>query len=224
MPLYLLDDSLWFPDVENALEDGLLAIGGDLSPERLLLAYHSGIFPWYSDDDPIMWWSPDPRFVLFPEDLKVSKSMKQVIRKREFEFRMDTAFEEVVINCANASRKGDPGTWISDDIITAYTQLFQLSIAHSAEAWQDGELVGGLYGVWLGNVFFGESMFSKKSNASKFAFIHWGSFLKEKGVVMIDCQVFTDHLQSLGADMISRTSFMEILNASIPPLPQLPSD
>jgi leucyl/phenylalanyl-tRNA--protein transferase len=222
MPLYLLDNDLWFPDVDNALDDGLLAIGGDLSPERLLLGYHSGIFPWFNDDDPIMWWSPDPRFVLFPANLKVSKSMKQVIKKNEFEFRMDTAFEEVINNCRLASRKGEPGTWITEDIAAAYTQLHKLSFAHSAEAWQNGKLVGGLYGIWLGNVFFGESMFSHKSNASKFAFISLVGHLIGKGVVMIDCQVFTDHLQSLGADMISRADFMDILASAIPPAPQLP--
>jgi len=222
LPLYFLDDTLWFPDVENALEDGLLAVGGDLSIDRLLLAYHSGIFPWYNEDELPMWWSPDPRFILFPGELQVSKSMKQIIKKQEFEFKIDTNFEGVINNCRMARRKGDPGTWISDEIVTAYTQLHQLGYAHSAEAWQNGELVGGLYGIWLGNLFFGESMFSKKSNASKFAFISWVTYLREKGVVIIDCQVFTHHLQSLGACMISRSDFMEILNASIPPLSQLP--
>lgn len=221
MPLYLLDDSLWFPDVEEALEDGLLAAGGDLSTERLLLAYHSGIFPWYNEDEIPMWWCPDPRFVLFPKELKVSKSMKQLMKKGNFEFRSDTDFEAVINGCRTSRRKGDPGTWISEEIAAAYTRLHQLGYAHSAEAWQSGTLVGGLYGVWLGNVFFGESMFSRQSNASKFAFINWVHYLHEKGVTLIDCQVFTEHLQSLGTEMIDRSSFMKILNESIPPLSQL---
>ncbi len=211
MPLFFLDDTLWFPPLEDARPDGLLAIGGDLSNERLLLAYQNGIFPWYNEDEPPMWWSPDPRFVLFPEELRVSKSMKQVIGKNEFEFRVNTAFEDVIRNCSLVKRNGIHGTWISNEIIEAYTGLHQEGYAYSAEAWQQGRLVGGLYGVLLGKVFFGESMFSLVSNASKFAFISWVEALQQQGIAMIDCQVHTSHLESLGARMISREDFIEIL-------------
>lgn len=214
MQLYVLDNELWFPPVEQAIEDGLLAVGGDLGIERLLLAYKSGIFPWYSEDIP-MWWSPDPRFVLFPAKIKVSKSMKQVIKKGIFEFRTDTAFKEVIEHCQFAERPGQDGTWINDDMITAYTKLQEMGYVHSAEAWKDGELVGGLYGVRLGNIFFGESMFSKVSNASKFAFIKYVQQLQEEGVGLIDCQVYTEHLESLGAEMIPRAKFIEILKEHI---------
>ena len=206
----MLSKDLWFPDVEEALPDGLLAIGGDLSTERLLLAYHNGIFPWYDDSEP-MWWCPNPRFVLFPENLKVSKSMKPVLNKGAFEFRTDTAFEEVINNCRKAPRPGQEGTWIGDDIIEAYTRLHKLGYAHSAETWLNGDLVGGLYGVRLGNVFFGESMFSKVSNASKYAFIKYVQWLQKDGVQLIDCQVYTEHLERLGATMIPRVDFIEIL-------------
>ena len=211
MPISFLDDSLWFPPVEDALDDGLLAVGGDLSVERLLLAYHSGIFPWFNEDELPMWWSPDPRFVLFPEQLKVSKSMRQVMTRGDFEFRIDTAFEDVIYYCSRVYREGQGGTWIGDDVIAAYINLHKLGYAHSAEAWYNGELVGGLYGVLLGRVFFGESMFSLRSNASKFAFIKWVDFLKLHGVLIIDCQVYTEHLESLGAGMVSRAQFIEIL-------------
>ena len=215
MPVYLLDDSLWFPPVDEAEDDGLLAVGGDLSTERLLLAYKGGIFPWFNDEDPIMWWSPDPRFVLFPDNLKVSKSMQQVIRKEEFQFKYDTAFEAVIAACGDTPRKGMDGTWITDDMRAAYTELHRQGYAHSAEAWQDGELVGGLYGIRLGNVFFGESMFSRKSNASKFAFISWVRLLQSQGVQLIDCQLHTPHLESLGAEMITREAFIEYLRGLI---------
>lgn len=204
---HLLDDEIWFPDVDDALSDGLLAIGGDLSTERLLLAYHNGIFPWY-DEGPPMWWCPDPRFVLFPHELKVSKSMKPLLKKDAFQFKVDTAFEQVMINCSNAPRPGQDGTWIGNDIINAYTQLHQLGYAHSAEVWLGNELVGGLYGVRLGNVFFGESKFSKVSNASKYAFIRYVQQLQIDGVQLIDCQVYTEHLESLGARMIPRADFI----------------
>ncbi len=210
MHLYMLSKDLWFPDVEEALPDGLLAIGGDLSTERLLLAYHNGIFPWYDDIEP-MWCCPDPRFVLFPEKLKVSKSMKPVLNKETFAFKTDTAFEEVMNNCRKAPRPGQDGTWIGDDIVEAYTRLHKLGYAHSAETWMNGELVGGLYGVRLGNVFFGESMFSKVSNASKYAFIKYVQRLQQDGVKLIDCQVYTEHLQSLGASMIPRSDFIQML-------------
>ena len=213
--LYILNEELYFPPVTEALDDGLLAIGGDLNPERLLLAYRSGIFPWYSEDEPPMWWSPDPRFVLVPEEMKVSKSMQQLLKRRAFEFRVDTAFEEVVRNCMNAPRPGQDGTWISEDIVAAYTTLHKMGHAHSAEVWRNGELLGGLYGIWLGDIFFGESMFSKVSNASKHAFINWVAYLQKQGVQLIDCQVYTEHLESLGARMITRDNFIEVLGQLI---------
>jgi leucyl/phenylalanyl-tRNA---protein transferase len=211
MSVYLLDDSLWFPEVEEAENDGLLAVGGDLSTERLLMAYRNGIFPWYNEDEIPMWWSPDPRFVLFPAELKVSKSMKQLMNKGNFEFRTDTVFEDVIRNCSKAKRKGTDGTWISDEIMEGYTSLHELGYAHSAETWRNGSMVGGLYGVKLGNIFFGESMFSLESNASKFAFIRWVQLLQQQGVKLIDCQVHTPHLESLGARMIPRAEFIELL-------------
>lgn len=210
MHLHILSDELWFPPVEEALADGLLAIGGDLSIERLLLAYRNGIFPWYDDDMPL-WWSPDPRFVLFPEKLKISKSTKQLLRKSAFDFTVNKAFEQVIRNCQQAPRPGQDGTWINEDIIAAYTELHRMGFAHSAEVWRDGELVGGLYGIRMGNLFFGESMFSKQSNASKYAFIQYIQQLQSEGVQLVDCQVYTEHLESLGAEMISRSEFMNLL-------------
>ncbi len=209
--MHLLDERLWFPPVGYADPDGLLAVGGDLSVDRLLLAYRSGIFPWYNDDEPPLWWSPDPRFVLFPDELRVSKSMGQVLRKGEYEFRVNSAFREVIHCCRNTVRKGMDGTWISDDIETAYTELHHAGYAHSAETWHNGQLVGGLYGILLGKMFFGESMFSLRNNASKFAFINWVRELGARGIVLIDCQVYTAHLESLGARMIPRERFMEML-------------
>lgn len=211
MHLHMLSDEIWFPPVEEALPDGLLAIGGDLNIERLLLAYRSGIFPWYDDETPL-WWSPDPRFVLFPDKLKVSKSMKQLLRKSAFDFTVNKAFEQVIQNCQHAPRPGQDGTWINEEIIASYTELYNLGYAHSAEVWQDGELVGGLYGIRMGNLFFGESMFSKQSNASKYAFIKYIQQLQSEGVQLVDCQVYTEHLESLGAVMIARDEFIRMLN------------
>lgn len=213
--LWLLDDDLWFPPPEEALEDGLLAVGGDLRPERLLLAYQNGIFPWYSEGDPILWWSPDPRFVLFPERLHVSHSMRPLLKKTVFEFRRNSSFEQVMRACATVSRGDENGTWIDESIIEAYTALHNLGYAQSAEAWEAGEMVGGLYGVRIGNLFFGESMFSRRSNASKFAFIRLVQALKEEGVTMIDCQMHTPHLERFGAEYISRSRFLELLHAGI---------
>lgn len=210
MPLFALDKELIFPPVSFAEPDGLLAIGGDLSIDRLLLAYHSGIFPWYEGDQ-ILWWCPDPRFVLFPNELAVSKSMKTTIKKNTFKFTTNKAFEQVITNCKKISRKDQHSTWITDDIKSAYCELHAKGYAHSAEAWQNGELVGGLYGVRLGNVFYGESMFSKVSNASKFAFIQYVQQLKKENVQLIDCQVYTEHLESLGARMIPRNEFIGLL-------------
>lgn len=208
--MHILSRKIWFPPIEDALEDGLLAIGGDLSVERLILAYQQGIFPWYEGDTPL-WWSPNPRFVLYPEQLVVSKSMKQIIKKQQFEYKMNTAFNEVIKQCKNKARNGQNGTWITDAVEIAYTKLHQLGIAISAEAWQDNQLVGGLYGIKMGKLFFGESMFSNQSNASKFAFIQLVTQLKTEGIVLIDCQIFTDHLASMGATMIKRDQFKAYL-------------
>lgn len=212
MPLHILDSRLWFPPVEETLEDGLLAMGGDLCTERLLLAYKKGIFPWFEGDVPL-WWCPDPRFVLLPEELRVSKSMGQLLKRNAFTFTTNTAFAQVIHHCKTNSRKGQDGTWITNGVEAAYTQLHQLGHAHSAEVWQDGILVGGLYGIRLGAVFFGESMFSLVSNASKYAFISYVAQLKATGVSLIDCQVYTEHLESLGARMIPRTEFTRLLDA-----------
>lgn len=214
MPLHALNHSLWFPPVSDALEDGLLAMGGDMSIDRLLLAYRSGIFPWYDGDIPL-WWSPDPRFVLFPEKLKVSKSMQAVIKKKQFRFSTNTAFAEVIRSCKTQPRFGQDGTWITDELEASFNQLHQMGIAHSAETWMDDELVGGLYGIRMGRLFFGESMFSKLSNASKFAFIHYTQQLQKENVVLLDCQVYTAHLESLGAEMIPRVAFIEMLGKYI---------
>ena len=217
MPLHILDNRVWFPPVNDALEDGLLAIGGDLSTERLLLAYKQGIFPWYDGDIPL-WWSPDPRFVLYPTNLRITKSMKQLFKKQAFRFTTNTAFEQVIKQCMLVKRYGQDGTWINDDMIKAYTTLHYQGFAHSAEVWQGDDLMGGLYGVRLGNLFFGESMFSLQSNASKYAFISYVQQLIKEGVVLIDCQVYTQHLESLGAEMISRDTFIKVLkeNAQSP--------
>ncbi len=213
--MVFLGTDIQFPPVETADEDGLLAMGGDLSIERLLLAYRSGIFPWYNEDEPVMWWSPDPRFVLLPKNLKVSKSMQTVLQNGKFRFTINRAFQQVVQNCKTISRKNQEGTWISPAIQNAYMQLHQLGHAHSAEAWMNGELVGGLYGIRMGNVFFGESMFNKESNASKFAFIKYVQQLKKEDVSLIDCQVYTTHLENLGAAMITREKFMRMLGQNL---------
>lgn len=206
--MYFLSDKIEFPPVEKATEEGLLAIGGDLSPERLLLAYRSGIFPWFNEGEPIYWWSPNPRFVLLPADLRISNSMEQVLRKDQFKFTVNKDFAAVIRNCGQVYRKGQGGgTWITDDMIDAYTKLHQQGYAHSAECWRDGQLVGGLYGIRMGKIFFGESMFSLESNASKFAFINYIKQLQNENVQLLDCQLHTVHLESLGAKMISRDLF-----------------
>ena len=197
MPLFALDKELAFPPVDLAEPDGLLAMGGDLSIDRVILAYKSGIFPWYEGDVPL-WWSPNPRFVLYPEELKVSKSMNQLLRKEPFEFRVNTNFRGVIENCKMVERKGQHGTWITNEVLDCYCNLHELGYAHSAEVWMNEELVGGLYGIRLGKVYFGESMFSKISNASKYAFIRYIELLKSEGVELIDCQVYTEHIESLG--------------------------
>ena len=209
MSLFILNNELLFPPVHLAEPDGLLAIGGDLSMERLLLAYRQGIFPWYEGRH-ILWWCPDPRFVLFPEELKESKSMRQLIRRETFEFRVDSDFKQVIASCKTIARRGQESTWITDEVREAYTRLHLAGYAHSAEVWQDGELAGGLYGIRMGKVFFGESMFSKVSNASKYAFILYMQRLQAEGVQLIDCQVYTEHLESLGARMIPREHFIDL--------------
>ena len=209
--MFLLNHLLLFPDVEKSDDDGLLAVGGDLSPERLLLAYKNGIFPWFNEDSMILWWSPDPRMVLFPSKIKISKSMAQVIKSNKFRITWNTQFEEVVNACSAIKRKGQAGTWITPEMKSAYLKLHQMGIAKSIEVWESDLLVGGLYGIDLGNVFCGESMFSKKSNASKFAFISLAKELQQKDYKLIDCQVYTAHLESLGAEEIPRKQFIEIL-------------
>ena len=212
-PLYFLGDRLEFPPAEAANKDGLLAVGGDLSPDRLLLAYKSGIFPWFNDDTLILWWSPDPRMVLFPKKIKVSKSMRKLLRNNQFRLTNNTCFEEVLENCATAERKGQDGTWITPKMKTAYLELFKKGFAKSYEVWEGNNLVGGLYGVDLGNIFCGESMFSHADNASKFAFIKMAQELDEKNYRLIDCQMHTDHLESLGAELISRTAYLSFLTS-----------
>ena len=204
-----------FPDINTADENGLLATGGNLSTGTLLNAYKKGIFPWYSPGDIIQWYSPDPRFVLLPHSLTISHSMRNVLNKHLFKFSIDKAFPQVVHNCRIVERASESGTWISDEIEEAYNILFERGYAHSAEAWQNNELIGGLYGVLIGKVFFGESMFAKKSNASKFAFINWVEVLKKNGVELIDCQVYTTHLESMGAEFISRNEFDDLLKELI---------
>jgi len=207
--MHFLTHKIEFPDVSEASAEGLLAVGGDLSAERLLHAYSEGIFPWYQDEDPILWWSPDPRFVLFPEDLKVSKSMKQVLKKGNFEVTTNKAFKAVVENCAQAKRVDQHGTWITNDMINAYHKLHLLGYAKSVEVWQNEALVGGLYGIDInGAVFCGESMFAKVSNASKVGFI---TFIQNSNYNLIDCQIHTNHLESLGAKNISRAEFLNYL-------------
>ena len=203
---------LQFPPVEYASPEGLLAVGGDLSSERLLAAYRHGIFPWYSAGQPILWWSPDPRAVLYPEKLRVSRSLRQTLRRGHFEIRFDSVFRDVMLACA-APREQYPGggTWITDDMLAAYVRLHELGYAHSVETWQQDQLVGGLYGVALGGVFFGESMFARTTDASKVALVALIHELRRHGFVLIDCQVPSEHLMSLGSEEIARTRFMREL-------------
>lgn len=206
--MYYLSRDLYFPPVTEASPEGIVAIGGDLTPERLLLAYKNGIFPWFDDDEPILWWSPPQRMVLYPDELKISKSMRNVINRNTFKITFNTAFKEVITNCRNIKREGQPGTWITPEMVNAYLKLHEMGYAKSVEVWQDDVIVGGLYGVDLGHIFCGESMFSKVSNASKMAFIALTKKLKQENYRLLDCQVHNDHLESLGAREIDRNEFI----------------
>ncbi len=213
-PVLILEQYTPFPALQHALTEpnGLIAIGGDLTAERLLAAYQRGIFPWFSPGEPILWWSPDPRMVLFPEEITISRSLRKVIQQHPFEIRINTAFESVIAACANTARPGQDGTWISQQMAEAYSELHRLGYAHSVEAWQDDILVGGCYGVKIGRMFYGESMFHHVSNASKVAFAHMVQWLITQQVGMIDCQMHTPLLASFGAYEIPRARFIETLN------------
>ncbi|HED17764.1 MAG TPA: leucyl/phenylalanyl-tRNA--protein transferase [Gammaproteobacteria bacterium] len=213
---YWLDSSdlrYRFPDVNKALSkpDGLLAVGGGLSVGRLVQAYKQGIFPWYSEGQPVLWWSPDPRFVLLPERMHISRSLAKILRQGRYQIRLDSAFRQVIGACASITRNGQNGTWITDEMLDAYVSLHEAGYAHSVETWIDGQLAGGLYGVAIGGVFFGESMFSHSANASKIAFAHLGKLLTHYDYRLIDCQIATDHLQGFGATGIARTDFKKLL-------------
>lgn len=211
MPVSLLTEALLFPNVTRAEPDGLLAIGGDLSIERLLLAYRSGIFPWYNEDLPILWFAPDPRMVLLPQELRINRSLRKAIRKNPYQLTLDTAFEQVIVSCAKTPRPGQQGTWITQDMKEAYGRLHEYGIAHSVEAWLDDKLVGGLYGVSLGDVFCGESMFAHADNASKIAFVALVQQVQAWGIKLIDCQVHTPHLEHFGGVETPRRAFMQAL-------------
>lgn len=214
MPVFRLDDRLVFPPVHLA-EDGLLALGGDLKPERLLLAYSQGIFPWYAENLPILWHSPDPRMVLENSELVVQRSLRKAIRRRPYELKTDTAFRDVLAGCAEAPRPGQSGTWLIPEMVEAYIKLHELGFAHSFEAWREGTLVGGLYGVSLGGAFFGESMFARAPDASKIAFTACVRQLAAWGIGLIDCQVHTEHLARFGAYEVSRLTYMELLKPAL---------
>ena len=211
--MYFLTQELFFPPVSHANRDGILAIGGDLSPERLQLAYKSGVFPWFEEGEPIYWWSPNPRMVLFLDELVVSKSMRNILNRNIFKVTFNQNFRDVISNCQKIKREGQNGTWITNDMIEAYCKLNEMGIAKSVEVWQNQELVGGLYGIDLGSVFCGESMFSKVSNASKVAFIALANQLKNGNYKILDCQVYNEHLESLGCREIPREDFMELLKS-----------
>lgn len=215
MPVFVLSEALAFPPPRLATPEGLLAAGGDLSPERLLLAYRTGIFPWYSDDEPILWWSPDPRLVLYPRDVHISRSLAKVIRRGDFTLSLDRAFERVIRACASVRDRSGEGTWIVPDMVEAYCGLHGRGYAHSVEAWQGQRLAGGLYGVSLGRGFFGESMFARVANASKVALAALAAYLESEGFDFIDCQVTTGHLQRMGAREIPRELYLEELRRSL---------
>ncbi len=213
--MYFLSKELYFPPVSEASYEGILAVGGDLSIERLLLAYQNGIFPWFEEDEPILWWSPPQRMVVNPKEYKVSKSLRNILNRNIFEITFNQNFSEVINHCQNIKRKGQQGTWITDSMMDAYLKLHNLGIAKSVEVWQNNELVGGLYGVDLGKVFCGESMFSKVPNASKVAFVSLIEKLKQENYLLLDCQVHNDHLEKLGAFEISRENYLKILKSKL---------
>ena len=215
MPVYLLDEKLEFPNPNEADPNGLIAVGGDLSTDRLLLAYKKGVFPWYSEGQPILWFSPDPRMIFYPKDFKQSKSLKKLINSEKFQVRVDINFDEVIHRCAKVERKFQSGTWITKDMIAAYINLHDLGYAHSFETYLDGKLVGGLYGLSLGGAFFGESMFHSETDASKVAFAHLVDFCLKVDFDFIDSQVSTDHMQRMGGVEISRSKFLQILQKSL---------
>jgi len=225
MPCYQLDDELWFPPVETAENYGLLAVGGDLSPERLLLAYSLGIFPWYNPGEPILWWSPNPRCVLLPANLHISRSLHRFMRKQSWRISFNENFPGVIDQCRSLRAGLDgSGTWITPEMKEAYTQLHQLGFAHSIECWDGDHLVGGLYGICIGRCFFGESMFSRSNNASKVVLVYLMEYLQQKGFELLDCQQTTDHLLSMGAQEISRQEFQQYLHhAAVPPYGPLES-
>ena len=212
--MYFLSKELYFPPIETASVEGILAVGGDLSVERLLLAYRNGIFPWFNEDEPILWWIPPERMVVVPKFYKVSKSIRNLLNQKKFQVTFNQNFREVILNCQKIRREGQEGTWITDDIVESYTKLYELGYAKSVEVWQNEELVGGLYGVDLGHVFCGESMFSKVSNASKIGFVWLVNYLKENNYKLLDCQMHNDHLEKLGALEISREVFIRVLQYS----------
>ena len=211
--MHLISDALYFPPVFEASSEGILAVGGDLSSERLLLAYKSGIFPWFNPGEPIVWWAPKSRMVLYFDELIVSKSMRNILNRNTFKVTFNQNFREVILNCSLIKREGQRGTWISQEMMEAYCKLNELGIAKSVEVWQNNELVGGLYGIDLGFIFCGESMFSRVSNASKVAFISLVNHLKNENYKLLDCQVYNEHLNSLGCREIDRDDFMKLLNA-----------
>ncbi|EKY27334.1 leucyl/phenylalanyl-tRNA--protein transferase [Clostridium celatum] len=214
MPIYQLTDEIMFPNPEFAEEDGLLAVGGDLRWERLLLAYCNGIFPWYNDEDPILWWCPKPRFIIKPNEVKISKSMKRVFNKGEFKITFDNDFQGVISKCKEL-RENKEGTWITDDMKEAYINLFNKGFASSVEVYKNEKLVGGLYGVKIGRCFFGESMFSTETNASKLALISMCKKLEREGYLFLDCQMHTNHLESMGGKFVSWEEFKEMLQQGI---------
>lgn len=211
--MYFLTSELYFPPASETSPEGIIAVGGDLSPERLLLAYQNGIFPWYDHDEPKLWWCPEERMVLFFENLRITKSMRNVLNRNDFQITFNAAFREVIANCQQSPRKDQDGTWISDEIMEAYCKLHELGHAKSVEVWQNDKLVGGLYGIDLGDVFCGESMFSKVPNASKVAFIHLAKQLEMANYKLLDCQVYNDHLNSLGCIEIDRDEFLAIMKS-----------
>ena len=215
MPIFELGDEIDFPPLHFAIEDGLLAYGGNLSTERLVYAYQNGIFPWYSEPNPILWWSPNPRMVLFPNQLHISHSLKQTLKKHPFQIRLDTDFEQVITYCGTVIRNGQSGTWLTPEMKEAYIKLHRLGYAHSVEVYQNEKLVGGLYGIALGRIFFGESMFALVPNASKVGFTLFVQYLNQKNYELIDCQVYTEYLDSFGAKLIEREDYISLLTKAL---------